>query len=171
MNDPYTCKVRLCDDEGKVSDTPVEPGSPGASFSPTDLTYIKLHNNLRARNSNPDTRKPVEGGWQCTGHAHLAGEHIRCTSPAHAPKPATASAGAVLASAGGTVVSDNTVNDWTHPDFDWPLPPITKLKAALAGYDAQYGNAPVGEQLGIPKGHADRIEAVVREARAIVEKS
>lgn len=57
----------------------------------------------------------------------------------------------------------------TRPDPEWPLPPITKLKAALAGYDAQYGASPIGEQLGIPKGHADRIEALVREARAIVE--
>jgi hypothetical protein len=26
--------------------------------------------------------------YVCTGHAHFGGEHIRCTSPAHAPKVA-----------------------------------------------------------------------------------
>jgi hypothetical protein len=76
-------ELRLCDDQGLVTDTPVEPGSPGTALDP-DLTYLKLHNNLRSRNSNPDIRKPIkEGGWACTSHAHLGGEHIRCTSPAH----------------------------------------------------------------------------------------
>lgn len=85
----YTMELRLCDDAGMVSDTPVEPGSPGTRISP-DLTYLKLHNNLAARNRNPDARKPWTGPpFVCTGSAHLAGEHIRCTSPAHAdPTPA-----------------------------------------------------------------------------------
>ena len=81
--DPYTMELRLCDDQGFVGDTHVESGSPGLAFD-ADLTYLKLHNNLRARNSNPDTRKPVTEGYGCTGSAHLGGEHIRCTSPAHA---------------------------------------------------------------------------------------
>lgn len=31
---------------------------------------------------------PMHRGWDyvCTGHAHFCGEHIRCTSQAHAPK-------------------------------------------------------------------------------------
>ena len=81
--DPYTMEVRLCDDQGLVSDERVEPGSPGTSFDP-DLTYRKLLNNLRARNTNPDARAPYEGEpFVCTGSAHVAGEHFRCTSPAH----------------------------------------------------------------------------------------
>ncbi|MDQ3933409.1 MAG: hypothetical protein M3340_02120 [Actinomycetota bacterium] len=84
MSDPYTMEVRLCDDAGMVSNERVKPGSPGTAFDP-DLTYLRLHNNLAARNTNPDTRKPVTEPYACTGHAHLAGEHIRCTSPAHAP--------------------------------------------------------------------------------------
>jgi hypothetical protein len=92
--DEFTMEFRLCDDNGNVTDAPVAPGAPGTILDP-DLTYLKLHNNLRARNRNPDTRKPVEkGGWQCTGHAHLAGEHIRCTSPIHSdPLPAGLRAG------------------------------------------------------------------------------
>lgn len=79
----FTMELRLCDDRGLVSDKPVEPGSPGTAFDPA-LTYRKLLNNLRARNGNPDARGPYEGEpFQCTGSAHLAGEHIRCTSPAH----------------------------------------------------------------------------------------
>lgn len=82
-DDPYTMEVRLCDDDGIVSHERVEPGSPGTIFD-SDLTYYKLHNNLRAHNMNPDTRKPYDGEpFACTGHAHLAGQHIRCTSPAH----------------------------------------------------------------------------------------
>ena len=84
MNEPYTMEVRMCDDDGMISDTPVEPGSPGTLFDP-DLTYLKLLNNLRAHNNNPDARYPVDEGIKipCTGSAHLAGQHIRCTSPAH----------------------------------------------------------------------------------------
>lgn len=83
MTDPYTLEVRLCDDAGLVSNERVEPGSPGTVLDP-DLTYMKLLNNLRARNRNPDARKPYTGEpFVCTGSAHLAGEHIRCTGPAH----------------------------------------------------------------------------------------
>lgn len=113
MTDPYTMEVRLCDDDGMVSDERVEPGSPGTQFDP-DLTYRKLHNNLRARNTNPDTRKPYEGPpFVCTGHAHLGGEHIRCTGPAHAVPVSTVvvagTAGAVglLSPAGSKIVCGN----------------------------------------------------------------
>lgn len=81
--DPYTMEVRLCDDRGLVSDERVEAGSPGTRLAP-DLTYRKMLNNLRALNGNPDARVPYEGEpFVCTGSAHAAGEHIRCTSPAH----------------------------------------------------------------------------------------
>lgn len=80
--DDYTMGLRLCDDAGMVSHERVEPGSPGTVDQ--ELTYIKLLNNLKSHNANPDTRKPYEGEpFACTGSAHLAGQHIRCTSPAH----------------------------------------------------------------------------------------
>lgn len=70
MTDPFTLEVQLCDDAGMVSNERV--------------AYLKLLNNLRARNGNPDARKPYTGEpFVCTGSAHLAGQHIRCTSPAH----------------------------------------------------------------------------------------
>lgn len=79
MNDPYTQRVRFCDDNGMVSHEKVEPGSPGAILDP-DLTYIKLLNNLRAWSGHP----PYEGEpFTCTGDAHLAGEHFGCTNPIH----------------------------------------------------------------------------------------
>lgn len=81
--DPYTMEVRLCDDDGMVSDVRVAPGSPGTAFDP-DLTYRKLLNNLRRRNRSPDHRGPYEGEpFPCTGSAHVAGRHVRCTSPTH----------------------------------------------------------------------------------------
>lgn len=86
FDDPYTTEIRLCDDDGIVSHERVEPGSPGTAFDP-DLTYFKMLNNLRLANTDPDTRKPYKGEpFQCTGSAHLAGTHIRCTSPAHQAK-------------------------------------------------------------------------------------
>ncbi len=73
--DPYTMERRLCDDEGLVSHAPVaEPNL----FDPA-LTYLRQINNLRAHTGHP----PVAEPFYCTGHAHLAAEHIRCTSPAH----------------------------------------------------------------------------------------
>jgi hypothetical protein len=67
--DPYTSEQRLCDDGGMVS------------AEPTDrvLTYLDRLNDLRALTGLPR----VTEGFACTGSAHLAGEHIRCTSPAH----------------------------------------------------------------------------------------
>jgi len=69
--------VRLCDDDGMVSDQPVDrvpfPGDEG-------LTYRGLLNNLRAHTGLP----PYEGEpFRCTGSAHLAGMLIWCTSPWH----------------------------------------------------------------------------------------
>lgn len=40
------------------------------------------------------------------------------------------------------------------------------LKAALKGYDVQYGEIPLAEQRPeLPRGHVQRVEAVVRAAR------
>lgn len=70
---PFTSEHQLCDDEGVV----------GGAF-------LELHNRLRAMRH----REPVLEPFQCTSHAHLAGEHIRCTSPAHdAPVPGWADDG------------------------------------------------------------------------------
>lgn len=75
--------IRLCDDEGMVSDEPVKPGSPGTLLDPT-LTYRGVLNNLRAHTG----LAPYIGDWfVCTGSAHLAGIEFRCTSPAHQREP------------------------------------------------------------------------------------
>lgn len=69
--------ARLCDDDGVVSDEHVTPSN---ALNPT-LTYRGLLNNLRRVSGH----EPYQGKpFTCTGSAHLAGEHIRCTSPAHA---------------------------------------------------------------------------------------
>lgn len=77
--DRYTMDARLCDDAGMISDEHVTLGAPGATFDP-ELTYRRLLNNLRAHTGlAPYTGPPIG----CTGSAHLAGEHIRCTNPRH----------------------------------------------------------------------------------------
>lgn len=82
--DPFTASARLCDDHGMVSDERVAPGEPGTVLNPA-LTYRQLLNNLRAHTGLP----PYEGEpFWCTGSAHLAREHFRCTSPAHAANQA-----------------------------------------------------------------------------------
>jgi len=83
-DDPYTAEARLCDDAGMVSDERVPPGQPGTATDP-DLTYRRLLNNLRAHTGLP----PYDGpDFQCTGNAHLAREHFRCTNPRHTAQPA-----------------------------------------------------------------------------------
>src|SRR4051812_46773360 len=67
-------EMRLCDDDGMVSET---------SIHDTCLDYLLQINNLRRHGGYP----PVTEPFACTGHAHLAGEHIRCTSPAHNQHP------------------------------------------------------------------------------------
>lgn len=76
----YTADIRLCDDAGMVSDDRVEPGSPGTILDP-DLTYRRLVNNLRGHTGLPAYTGPA---FHCTGSAHLAREHFRCTNPIHA---------------------------------------------------------------------------------------
>jgi hypothetical protein len=77
--DPFTTTMRLCDDQGQVShaliDAPEEPKIDG--------TYLERLNALRDATSHGGSRKPVTTPFTCTGHAHLAGEHILCTSPIH----------------------------------------------------------------------------------------
>jgi hypothetical protein len=77
----------MCDDDGMISDRPVEPGSPGTVLEP-GLTYLGLLNNLRGHTGFP----PVAAPLQCTGSAHLAGEEFHCTSPAHQTRALVGSA-------------------------------------------------------------------------------
>lgn len=64
MNDnPYTLELRLCDNEGMV-----------------EGLYIDVLNGLRVLGDHDRYTGPP---FPCTGSAHLAGHHIRCTSPAH----------------------------------------------------------------------------------------
>lgn len=74
--DPYTMELRLCDDEGMVSHE-VAPDRG------TGQTYLQRINALRASTPPAGEHKPVEEPFACTGSAHLASNHIRCTSPAH----------------------------------------------------------------------------------------
>lgn len=74
-DDPYTMDLRLCDDNGLVSDEPVD-GKDG------NRSYLYQLNVMK-----PADRQWTGGAFACTGHAHLAGEHIRCTSPAHPGTP------------------------------------------------------------------------------------
>lgn len=52
-------------------------------------------------------------------------------------------------------------------DATIPYDVYVGLKAALKGYDVQYGEVPLAEQRPeLPLGHVQRVEAVVRAARA-----
>lgn len=69
----FTSEHRLCDDEGMVS---AEPHA-----GPFEGTYLDFLNHLRGMSGHA----LYEGeAFACTGSAHLAWEHIRCTGPAHA---------------------------------------------------------------------------------------
>lgn len=76
--DPYTIELRLCDDGGMVSHN--FPGDPEHG------SYLDRLNYLRAQTGLRDEHLPVKDPFACTGNAHLAGHHVRCTSPAHAPR-------------------------------------------------------------------------------------
>lgn len=79
MNDSYTVEMRLCDDAGMVSHELREGHKTGAIIQ----SYLDFLNNLRFMTGV----ERYEGKpFHCTGSAHLAGEHIRCTSPAHEMK-------------------------------------------------------------------------------------
>jgi hypothetical protein len=79
--DPYTMEMRLCDAYGQVSAGPIT----AEDHKPTDRTYLDRHNRLAnmTRLLHADDPETVTEPFVCTGHAHLAGEHIRCTSSAH----------------------------------------------------------------------------------------
>lgn len=71
---PYTMQIRMCDDDGMVSDEPAPP-------YPLNLTWLQMFNNMRRY---LDLRsEEVTEPFHCTGSAHLGGQHILCTSPAH----------------------------------------------------------------------------------------
>lgn len=70
--------LRLCDDNGMVSDTRVEPGSPGTIEDP-NLTYLQLANNLRAKRGH----SPIKEPFHCTGSMHAATMEFICSSPFH----------------------------------------------------------------------------------------
>jgi hypothetical protein len=74
MDDPYTTSLRLCDDDGSVSRKAIVEDS-----KTLDKSYLDRHNRLAAMTGHG----PVAEPFRCTGHAHLAAEHIRCTSIAH----------------------------------------------------------------------------------------
>lgn len=74
--DPYDFDRRLCDDYGMVSEELYDDG--GLGLYP-GMTYLGQLNNLRSHSGFPQVDRP----FNCTGSAHLAGAHIRCTSPAH----------------------------------------------------------------------------------------
>ncbi len=73
--------LRLCNDDGMVSDDKVEPDSPGTTLQP-DLTYLKRANILRSWTGRP----PVEA-FHCTGWMHAAGGLFICTSSFHKEPP------------------------------------------------------------------------------------
>lgn len=82
----FTLEMQLCGDDGFVSTEEITGGPPTA-----DKTFLDRHNRLRnmslaARGDKPQTTTEE---FVCTGSAHLAGEHIRCTSPAHVPGAVT----------------------------------------------------------------------------------
>lgn len=87
MNDDYTMDMRLCDDDGMVSGKEVKDDlgqmKPGASY----LDRLNHLRSLSAFARGEEHFERVTESFTCTGHAHLAGEHIRCTSPAHDPQP------------------------------------------------------------------------------------
>jgi hypothetical protein len=73
---PFTMTQRMCDDDGMVSNTYCDPPIPNMN-----LTYLQIHNNMR-RHHDPRGGIITEP-FACTGSAHMSGEHILCTSPAH----------------------------------------------------------------------------------------
>lgn len=83
VDDPYDMDLRLCDDAGLVSFEEVKDDITSVSMSYMDRhlhlqgmtqrgrEFLKAHPNLG------------DEPFYCTGHAHLAGLHIHCTSPWH----------------------------------------------------------------------------------------
>lgn len=85
-DDPFTTAMRLCDDDGMVSDQPIDaPAEPTWPTGRPDRTYLDRINRLRnvSRVARGDKPEELAVAFECTGHAHLAGAHIECTSHAH----------------------------------------------------------------------------------------
>lgn len=97
----YTMELRLCDDDGIVSHEPVD--EPGGTLDGSYLERLNRLRNmtLRARGDKPET---ITEPFTCTGSAHLAGEHMRCTSPAHAAPDYSAVDAAIIS--GDPIVID-----------------------------------------------------------------
>jgi hypothetical protein len=122
--DPYTLKRRLY---------PVE--EPNA-----------FDNNLRAHTG----LKAVEQPFRCTGHAHLAGEHIRCTSPAHDRPPIASSVPTLISGTGeahnvtgaGSGVLDLPVGSTSPPA------PVTQLPQVALAWNEHEAGHPLGHQAG-----------------------
>ena len=108
--DPYTMELRLCDDAGMVSNEAAPDCQPAK-------TYLDVINTLRRHTKPFGEHKPVEEPFACTGSAHLAGWHIRCTSPAH-PANHVDAVDAALRAGDPIVVGDTTyvtgypINGW-----------------------------------------------------------
>lgn len=84
MSDEYTMEMRMCDDDGMVSHNPIEEKRDIPLLDP-NLTYLDRLNWLRnlTLRSQGEKNDTIEEPFVCTGHAHLVGEHICCTSKAH----------------------------------------------------------------------------------------
>lgn len=82
LDDPYTMEMRLCDDDGMVSDAPIVED---ILMATSDRSYLERLNRLinMGRGARGDKPRFIEKPFACTGDAHLIAEHIRCTSPAH----------------------------------------------------------------------------------------
>lgn len=77
MTETFTMYGQLCDENGLISDE-YAPASTMALGQ--HVTYRQVLNNLRAATSLPPYTGPA---LTCTGSAHLAGQHIKCTNPLH----------------------------------------------------------------------------------------
>jgi len=77
-DDPYTMNLLMCNHRGVVNNDWCDDNA--------SITYLDRLNNLRAT----DDLHAVITPFPCSGHAHLAGHHILCTSPAHARIPISA---------------------------------------------------------------------------------
>jgi hypothetical protein len=97
--DPFTMELRLCDDEGIVGSTRIADGS-----SPSGWTYLDRHNHLVTRGIL-GAEAPVKEPFYCTGSAHFACGHVRCTSPAHAAARQRLAAQRIVATGGESVAS------------------------------------------------------------------
>lgn len=86
MDDSYTMETRLCDDRGMVSRERRADYAPGQCETYLDLVNMWSRWTRYARDPEAEV-EPIEEPYACTGHAHLIGEHIRCTSPAHGCGP------------------------------------------------------------------------------------